>query len=211
MQGTPNWQFGLLVAYVLPGFIGLAGLAPLFPTVARWLQPVGQGDLGIGPPVYAVLAAITMGMIVSCFRWLLIDRIHALTGVPASSLNYLALEERMAAFNYWVEQNYRYHQFYANTLIAVLWVGTDIGVILLCAGLFAGSRDALMKFRTRTSQLVKQVAEKDSKGDTMTNGADHNQGNGKTSDAVPVIKPTPRPQAAPEAEQAKNSNAKRPK
>ena len=58
----------------------------------------------------------------------------------------------MAAFNYWVEQTYRYYQFYANTLIAVLWayivnryfetspllgLGTDLGVLILCAVLFA--------------------------------------------------------------------------
>lgn len=62
-----NRQFGLIVAYLLPGFIALAGVAPLVPVVSSWLQPVNQG-LGIGPPVYAIMAATAMGMVVSCFR-----------------------------------------------------------------------------------------------------------------------------------------------
>ena len=74
-------QFGLIVAYLLPGFIALAGVAPFVPAVSSWLQPVNSG-LDIGPPVYALMAAIAAGMIVSCFRWLLIDHIHSVTGIP---------------------------------------------------------------------------------------------------------------------------------
>jgi hypothetical protein len=168
-------QFGLIVAYLLPGFIALAGIAPLIPVVSSWLEPLNQG-IAIGPPIYALMAATAAGMVVSCFRWLLIDQVHALTGVPSPALNYRALEKQMTAFNYWVEQNYRYHQFYANALIAILFAygvnrllktslllgfGTDLGVFILCAVLFAGSRDALLKFRRRVGQLSDQVAEKE--------------------------------------------------
>jgi hypothetical protein len=55
---TINRQFGLIVAYLLPGFIGLGGIALLVPPVARWLEPsIQPGTAGLGPPVYAVLAA----------------------------------------------------------------------------------------------------------------------------------------------------------
>jgi len=74
------------------------------------------------------------------------------------------LEDRLAAFNYLVESHYRYYQFVANTLVAVLWaysinrwmktssllgVGTDLLVVILCRALFAASRDALSKYYTR--------------------------------------------------------------
>lgn len=73
LNETSGRYFGLIVAYVLPGFVALAGLAPVLPPVARWLQPVSQLDAGAGPPVYALLAAVTIGMILSCVRWLSID------------------------------------------------------------------------------------------------------------------------------------------
>src|SRR5205085_10095841 len=94
MTGTSNPQFGLMIAYVLPGFIGLAGLAPLFPAVARWLRPVGsQGDLGLGAPLYAVLAATAVGLVLSCFRWLLLDHVHRWSGVMRPTWDDSQLEQ----------------------------------------------------------------------------------------------------------------------
>ncbi|HVV70327.1 MAG TPA: hypothetical protein VHI52_02330 [Verrucomicrobiae bacterium] len=93
------------------------------------------------------------------------------------------LDGSLEAFDYLVENHYRYYQFYSNTLVAILWAypvhramnsspllgfGTDLGAIVLCAVLFAGSRDTLAKYYSRTSRLMGQVAEKD--GDVMTNG-----------------------------------------
>ena len=206
-----NRHFGLIVAYLLPGFIALAGVAPLVPVVSSWLQPVNQG-LGIGPPVYAIMAATATGMVVSCFRWLLIDRIHAWTGIATPALNYRALEDRMVSFNYLVESHYRYYQFYANTLIAVAWAysvnrllktssllrfGTDLGVFILCAVLFAGSRDALAKYRHRSGQLVGQLAEKDDAGEVMTNGIDHHQGKSEAPSTPPKTQSAGKPEETP--------------
>ncbi len=163
-----NRQFGLAIAYLLPGFIALIGIAPLVPIVAQWLQ-AGQ-TANFGAPVYAILAATAAGMIASCFRWFLIDPIHTMTGVVPPIFNARALEERPLALNFLLENHYRYYQFYANTLIAVIWtyaiyrmlgtsphlgLGTDIGMVILCAVLFTGSRDALKKYRVRRNALSK--------------------------------------------------------
>ena len=167
-------QFGLIIAYILPGFIALVGVAPLLPLVALWLRPLSNG-IELGPPIYALLAATAVGMIVSCFRWLLIDPLLRLTGVPQSVSNYRLLEDKLEAVNYLVEAHYRYYQFYANALIGILFAylvnrflhtsmllgfGTDLGVLILCAVLLAGSRDALSKYRHRSHQLAAKVVEK---------------------------------------------------
>ena len=169
-------QFGLLVGYLLPGFLGLVGLTPMAPAISGWLQGVNLGDAGIGPPIYAVLSATMMGMIFSCFRWLVIDHVHAWTGVKAPVWNFKLLKGRLEELTYLVDNHYRYYQFYANTLVAVVFaypihrllktspflgVGTDLGVIILCAVLFAGSRDALAKYYHRAGQLVGEATEKD--------------------------------------------------
>jgi hypothetical protein len=159
-------QFGLVIAYLLPGFIALIGIAPLVSTVTGWLH--ADQTASFGAPVYVLLAATAVGMIVSCFRWLVVDRVHALTGVVAPTFNARALEENPTAFHYLVESHYRYYQFYANSLVAVLWAyavhrwlhtssllgfGTDVGVLILSVVLFTGSRDALTKYRNRSRQL----------------------------------------------------------
>lgn len=186
MNSSTN-QFGLMVAYLLPGFIGLAGIASFVPVVATWLRPTTYAEASLGPPIYAVIAATTIGMLASCFRWLLIDHIHERTGVVPPIWDDTQLEERIVAFNYLVESHYRYYQFVGNTLIAVLaayglnrfmdtspllGVGTDVAVVFLSAALFAASRDALSKYYTRTGRLVGQVQ---TKGETMYsyNGNDH--------------------------------------
>src|SRR5262245_46345723 len=112
-------QFGVMIAYLLPGFIVLAGLAPLSPTIEAWLQPLDHAEASLGAPLYAVLAATTLGMIASCFRWLLIDHVHHWTGVKPPVWDDSRLEERIGAFNYLVDNHYRYYQFYANILISV--------------------------------------------------------------------------------------------
>ncbi len=208
---TLSRQFGLVVAYLLPGFVSLAGFSLLVPAVARWLSPAvsyGEAGLGIGPPVYTLLAALALGMVVSCFRWIVIDHVHSWTGVIPPLWAVERLEERLGAFTYLVEAHYRYYQFYANTLIAVVWTyalnrwmgtssllgpGTDLGVVILCAALFAGSRDALAKYYARTSRLIGQVAGENS-GDFMTNGCHHEEGGGAATSKRPETKPAPKPE-----------------
>jgi hypothetical protein len=83
----------------------------------------------------------------------------------------------------------------------LLGLGTDLGVLILCAVLFAGSRDCLAKYYTRTGRLVGQVAEKD--GDAMTNGNHHEQEGGAAHEPQPGKKPDGKPEAMKKAEPAK--------
>jgi len=219
---TSSRQFGLLVAYLLPGFIALAGIARLVPAVARWLQPtIDQGGSGIGPPVYAVLGATAVGMVLSCIRWVVVDHIHQWTGVTAPDWDVDRLEARLDAFNQLVEYHYRYYQFYSNTLVALLWTyvvnrwegipssltaASDVGVVILCAVLFAGSRDTLRKYYTRTERLIGPVAEKDTLGDVMTNGCHHDQPVGRAPKKPAVTKPKAQ-RVTPKREPAKEKAA----
>ena len=225
MAETSSRQFGLIVAYLLPGFIGLAGLSPLFPVVQDWLQPVEQEGVGFGPPIYALLSAIAIGMIVSCVRWLVIDHLHHWTGVKPPAWDDRALDRCLDAFNYIVEAHYRYYQFYANTLVAVLWAygmnridgtlpllgtGTDLGVLLLCIVLFAGSRDALSKYYTRTGRLVGQVAEEGLEGVIMTNGNHHAEQSGAGKRPSVGDKPQIRPDGSGKQQTAPTKDSPKP-
>lgn len=202
MTDTAGRHFGVLVAYLLPGFLCLFGLAPLSPVVLSWLMPMESFSASVGPPVYALLAALALGMAVSCFRWLIVDAIHHRSGITPPRWNDANLDARLEAFNYLVENHYRYYQFYANSLIALvgtyfihrflrtsplLGLGTDFGAVLISMVLFAGSRDALAKYYGRTALLVGQVAKK-GQGIEMTNGNHHaEEGGTHTTPSKPKV------------------------
>lgn len=218
MTDSTTRLFGLLIAYVLPGFFALVGFVPLIPTVGQWLQPVSLGEFGLGPPIYSLMTATVLGMLLSCLRWAIIDVIHHRTGITPPRWDPERLEARMSAFTYLVENHYRYYQFYASVLVAAVLLyplnrasatlpylgpGTDLGAILLCAILFAGSRDALAKYYQRTSRLVGSAAEKGLMGEDMTNGCHHDTGGGTAPKGETAASTKPKPQ--PEVKQAINS------
>src|SRR3954471_14139508 len=120
MADISSKQFGFLIGYLLPGFIGLAGMAPLFPAVARWLRPVNSGNFGLGPPLYAVLGAMTLGLILSCLRWVVLDHVHQWTGVRPPVWDDSRLEQALSGFDYLVQNHFRYYEWSANTLLAVM-------------------------------------------------------------------------------------------
>ena len=178
-------------------------VSALIPLVAQWLQPVHDGVLGFGPPLYALLAAMTMSQIINCFRWILLDQLHAWTGLRPKTNDFSQLQNHIDGFDYLVQNHYRYYQFAGNMLLAVVWtygvnrylqtspflgLSTDLGVAVLLLVLFAASRDALSKFYHRTSSLLDGVAQK---GDqTMYNGIGHHDGGGGGS-------PKPEPESKP--------------
>ena len=45
----------------------------IVPAVGIWLQPDATGNPGLGPSIYALVAATALGLVVSCFRWLIVD------------------------------------------------------------------------------------------------------------------------------------------
>lgn len=175
MPDTSSRQFGLIIAYLLPGFLALAGIAPLFPTVADWLRPANQGNFGIGPTVYALLMAAAAGMVISCVRWLLLDHIHNWTGVRRLPRNDSRLADVLGGYDFLIQIHYKYHEFAGNMLVALLFayglnrslhtlpalgIGTDLGVAFLSLVLFVASRDALAKFYHKAGQLLGPVAKK---------------------------------------------------
>jgi hypothetical protein len=175
MNDNYSKQFGLIIAYVLPGFITLAGLAPIFPVIGKWLWP-GVSSLDLAAPVYAVLAATALGLTLSCFRWLVLDHFHRWTGIEPPTWNDQQLPAVLNGFDYVVQNHFRYYEFTGNTLIALLgtyvlnrlsdslpFLGllSDLVVIVIAAVLVAASRDALAKYYHRSSQLLGGIAEKE--------------------------------------------------
>ena len=159
MKDLTENNFGVIIAFLLPGFVLLYGLTYSSNEVALWLAKSSDKDsLTVGGFLYATLASLALGLIVSAARWLVIDTVLKWMGVRNPGLKYEKLKDRdtLAAFSAVVANHYRYYQYYANTLIALaggfvvylanhnghagwkLWAGFSGTAIVL----FLGSRDA---------------------------------------------------------------------
>lgn len=163
-------NFGLFIAYLLPGFVALWGVATLSEPVRAWLVGVaGEGPKAAGV-VYALLASMAAGMTASAARWALVDSLHHRTGISPPVWNDSKLQERLEAFESLVDNHYRYSQFYGNTLCAgiftfiawrlsphsvgVGWGWPELALLSLAALFVAGSRDALRRYYGRTASLL---------------------------------------------------------
>lgn len=109
-------------------------------------------------------------MIANVFRWALIDTIHHHTGVRMPPWDFSLLQEKLGGYELMVELHYRYHQFFANMLIALVFTYVayrsapsgyvmhygmmDVGFVIVCVVLFLGSRDALQKYYRRAGELL---------------------------------------------------------
>jgi hypothetical protein len=131
--------------------------------------PAEDFGLGLGPPLYAMLGAMALGQVLSCFRWLLVDQTHRLMGVNRPAWEDSQLDRVLGAFDYLVQSHYRYYEFCGNTLLAVLaayglnrtfgtlpflGIGSDLAVAAVAVVLFAASRSALTNYYTRTRRLI---------------------------------------------------------
>lgn len=165
MRDLNGSNFGIMIAYLIPGFVVLAGISQMNPAIAVWLQGSSQGELTIGGFLYVTLVSLSLGLIVSTVRWAVIDAAHHRTGIRKPRLAFANLHDRTSAFARIVEDRYRFYQFYSNTATALpvalickasndlTWT-TFVLAVFVETVLLAGSRDSLSHYYAEMAQLL---------------------------------------------------------
>ena len=166
MQVVTSKSFGLLIAYVIPGFVLLWGIEPYFTSVQTWLGQPSQQSPTVGGFLYVTIASVGLGQLLSTARWMLIDTLHHHTGIPKPDWSFRRLEDNVAAFDRLIEDHYRYYQFAANGIVAVTlaavlrWIAIDFScrqfllLLLIDVLLFISSRDTLRKYYRRVEEFL---------------------------------------------------------
>lgn len=159
-------NFGLIVAFLIPGFVLLWAARDLSPVINEWLSGPGVGGPSVGGMLFVTLASLAAGMSVSAIRWAIVDSILHWS-VPPPAWRFADLGRKLPAFLALVENHYRFYQFYSNMLVAtvlayalarpgqgrgITWL--DTGVFLLVAVYAGASRDALQKYYSRATELL---------------------------------------------------------
>jgi len=172
VQSISKDNFGPLIAFLLPGFVALWGVSYVSAPIRSWLAVSADDDPTVGGFLYVTLASVVAGITVSTIRWMLIDTIHHSTGVQRPAWDFSRLQDNAAAFDILNELYYRYYQFYANMVVAILFTlvlrhasspldlvqldATDGAAVLLALMFFTGSRDSLQKYYRRTEAVMSQ-------------------------------------------------------
>lgn len=162
-------NFGVLIAYLVPGATALWGLSSFSPSLRAWFASTPSNAPTISGFLYLTVASLAVGMTVTAIRWACVDLIHAATGLRAPDLDFSRLPGKVDAYNLLIEIHYRHYQFYSNMFVAtaITWIchrissqppcqitWIDPGFLLVEAIFFLTSRDTLRRYFHRTEQLL---------------------------------------------------------
>jgi hypothetical protein len=188
VRDLSNRNFGLVIAYLIPGFVMLWGVGFVDERVANWLEGVSGSGPTVGGFFYVLISSIGFGMVASAVRWAVIDQIHSMTGLKRPPWSDKQLHVRLPAYTWIIENYYRYYQFYGNTIIALIFTYAvwrtapsapfpgfgwlDASMLILLGILFAGSRSALTRYYDRRAGVLLAEEEREL---TMTNGGGHHE------------------------------------
>ena len=159
-------EFGLAIAYLLPGFTAVWGSA-LATGIAEWRDLTYDGPT-LGGFLSTTVVSLAAGLALSTARWLIVDSLHHATGLRPPQRHFKGLENSVAAYAFLNDAHYRYYQHAAGMMLAIAWVyglarwtaaspafgWLDVVAVLLVVLYFLGSRDSLKKFYERTGQLL---------------------------------------------------------
>lgn len=165
-------NFGLVIAFWLPGFLLIWGLSYTSDQVASLLTDWREAkEVTIGGFLYVTAASLAAGMLISAVRWFLVDQLFHLCGIkPISKEKFIGLgtKDRRDAFLEIVQNHYRYYQYYSNSMVSIiisfvvylsyghhadsLWPYFVAGAIVVM--LFFASRDCYKKYVERGTQAL---------------------------------------------------------
>jgi hypothetical protein len=139
-------SFGLIIAFLLPGLTGLVSLSFWSVSVLRIFQAFLTAESNVGLFLMVVLAALTMGLLITVVRWVLFEcwfcRSERLLPADFTSLG---RKDKLEAFRAAVDEHYRYHQF---------WGGMTVALAMFYAGWLHSVPPALQCLTTLWSLVV---------------------------------------------------------
>jgi hypothetical protein len=109
---APLNDFGLFIAYLLPGFTVLWGLTYSSQDVRSWLGTSTPDAPSLGGFLYMTVASIAAGLTISTVRWLLLDSLHHGTGIRRPHWDFSALGPNVLAFDTLIRIHYHFYLFH---------------------------------------------------------------------------------------------------
>lgn len=118
MKDLTTTSFGLIIAYLLPGAVGLYTLVFFIKPFKDVADKFFSANSDVGLFLVGVAAALIMGLQINLLRWALYEK-FLFSNLKLSALDYgkLDTENKLKLVLYIIEENYRYHQFYGGMTV----------------------------------------------------------------------------------------------
>ena len=208
MTAVTERSFGLLIAYVIPGFGFIALWGSEIPQVSRWMTDSTATSPTVGGFLYITIASVTSGLVLHTLRWAILDRLHHATGLRPPAWNRFADPVSLDAYRSMVDFHYRYYEFYGSSLLLMIalvllppsniantpdWRLLQGALIALSLIFFAASRDTLNRCYSRFPGLETTTPLQQERNTAMTNGGPHPPESTLTKVVVPEPQKQPKP------------------
>lgn len=128
--------FGIIIAYICPGFLTLVGLQERFPSVKAWLGTAAAANAQAGSFLFAVMIALATSMLLWSLGSFLIEDLLAgwfkWIKLPEQTVSLEEIRKQPgaeAAYRDLRDQHYRYYQFHASMVVSlpiIYWAWIDI-------------------------------------------------------------------------------------
>ena len=121
MSDITSTSFGLIIAYFLPGMVGMYTLTFYSKYARTVFSTFLTSESNIGLFLLVCLFALTLGLILTVLRWLVYEK--CLCKTKSCSISFKDFksigqdEKKLNAFRATVDEHYRYHQFFGSISI----------------------------------------------------------------------------------------------
>ena len=126
MKDITTTAFGLLIAYLLPGLLGLYTCSFWSPSISAQFEAFSKSDSNGGLFFLLVLFALVAGLQLNAFRWVIFERILCRRNhLREHEFTQLKTKDQIEAFGVILDENFRYHQFWGGVapVLPVFFIG----------------------------------------------------------------------------------------
>ncbi len=121
-------SFGLIIAYLLPGFACIFCFAFWIDSFEDLINGFMSANSDFGSFLFILLLALLLGLILNAFRWIIYERWFLRKHkIPEDCYQELIKHDNLQAIYATLDENFRYHQFYGN--ISIIFLGFFIEFI----------------------------------------------------------------------------------
>lgn len=163
--------FGLTIAFLLPGLVGLYALSFFDPRILDWFGLASKQEASVGGFLFVVVSSVGTGVFISGLRWLTMDWMF---GTPPAVESKARTRDPQTEHIYQDIriQHYQFYQFYSNMLCALVltyaawfattkpqWSDAGIRLAILVGGvvvLFLSARNAVQHYDRKVLSLLRQ-------------------------------------------------------
>jgi hypothetical protein len=128
MKDVTSTSFGLVIAFLLPGFAAFFALSFWSPHVQALFLKFLEAQSNVGSFLLVVVCSLTMGLEMSILRWILFEKwLCKHKKLDLAKFAHLGAEAKLTGFRAAVDEHYRYHQFWGGMAVVIPCIG--IGMV----------------------------------------------------------------------------------